>query len=255
MRDFTFEAYRSYLQAIKASYPKILTFADFFSLAEPPDSFAIIRHDVDRKPKNAFKMAILENKMGIRSTYYFRTKSHVFKPEIISQIAAAGHEIGYHYESLSDAAGDHKSALTDFEQNLEKLRKIAPIKTIAMHGSPLSRHDNRNLWKNQESRVYLKNSLDIHGEVYLDINYSAIAYITDTGRNWSSGRANRRDNVISTLTPDFKNGWTLLDCFEKADYPRIVFQIHPERWADSYIEYCKQITKDQLANLLKAIVR
>lgn len=255
MKDFTLGAYKQYLQAIKASYPTILCFADFFPLAETPDTFVIIRHDVDRKPKNALKMARLESKMGIRSTYYFRTRPHVFVPEIISEIAGAGHEIGYHYENLSDAKGDYPAALRDFERNLAKMRKIAPIRTIAMHGSPMSRHDNRELWRNPETHGYLKTSLQIHGEVYLDIDYSDIAYITDTGRNWRAEKSNRRDIVNSALAPDFKNSRALLDCFNRACYPRVVFQVHPERWADSGIEYCTQMAKDQIANLVKAIFR
>ncbi len=255
MRDFTIGAYRQYLQAIKGSYTKTLCFVDFFTLAEPPDAFIIIRHDVDRKPRNALKMAMLEKDMGIRSTYYFRTKPHVFVPEIISRIARAGHEIGYHYESLSDAKGDHQAALRDFEKNLKTLRELAPIRTISMHGSPLSPHDNRNLWANHEAKAYLKNSLEIYGEVYLDINYSDIAYITDTGRNWGAEKSNRRDMVDSALTPHFKSRQDLLDCFIRGCYRKVVFQIHPERWTDSDIEYYTQLAKDQVANCIKAIVR
>lgn len=255
MKDFTFEAYKLYLEAIKESYPEILRFTDYFSLKYTPASFVIIRHDVDRKPGNALKMARLENRMGVCSTYYFRTRPHVFKSDIISEISAYGHEIGYHYESLSDAKGNPDSALRDFEQNLAKLRAIVPVKTISMHGSPLSPHDNRDLWHSSANRAYLKNQLEISGEVYLDIDYKDIAYINDTGRNWLAAVSNRRDVVNSSLTPDFKNGWYLLDCFKKAHYPKLVFQVHPERWADSGIEYHIQYLKDQLANFVKTIVR
>lgn len=255
MKDFTLDAYRQYLDAIKASYQNILRFSDFFSMPEPPASFIIIRHDVDRKPKNALKMARLESETGISSTYYFRTRPNVFRPEIISEIAGAGHEIGYHYESLSDAKGDQQAAIKDFEQNLEKLRSLVPVSTIAMHGSPLSPHDNRDLWQIRENRQYFKNTLEISGEVYLDIDYSDIAYITDTGRNWNSSKANRRDTVNSAIKPDIKSKSELLDCFKKALYPRIVFQVHPERWTDSRIEYFIQFGKDSLANFIKAIVK
>lgn len=164
MKDFTLNAYRQYLRAIKASYPNILCFSDFFSLDELPYSFILIRHDVDRKPGNALKMALLESEMGICSTYYFRTRKHVFKPGIISEIAGAGHEIGYHYESLSDAKGKHQVALKDFEQNLKKLRNIVPVRTIAMHGSPLSPYDNRDIWRDSLNHEYLKNILEISGK-------------------------------------------------------------------------------------------
>jgi len=57
---------------------------------------------VDRKPENALKTARLEDEMGIKATYFFRTIPHTFKPEIIKEIAGMGHGIGYHYENLSE---------------------------------------------------------------------------------------------------------------------------------------------------------
>jgi len=45
-------------------------------------------------------------------------------------------------------------AICDFERNLEKLRELYPVKTICMHGSPLSKWDNRDLWKRYNYRDY-----------------------------------------------------------------------------------------------------
>ena len=62
----------------------------------------VLRHDIDRKPMNALRMAELEYELGIQSTYYFRFPC-TFKPEIIRKIRDLGHEVGYHYEVLSKA--------------------------------------------------------------------------------------------------------------------------------------------------------
>lgn len=97
MRDFTLNAYRHYLGAIKNSYLNILRFDDYFKLDPKPASFCLIRHDVDRRPHNALRMAKLEHSEGLRATYFFRTKRHTFVSDIISTIASLGHEIGYHY--------------------------------------------------------------------------------------------------------------------------------------------------------------
>ena len=35
----------------------------------------------------------------------------------------------------------------DFRFYLDKFRNIYPVKTICMHGSPLSKYDNRLLWE------------------------------------------------------------------------------------------------------------
>jgi hypothetical protein len=101
---------------------------------------------VDRKPENALKMAELEHALGVCSTYYFR-HPHTFIPEIIEQVLSLGHEVGYHYEVLAKAKGDYEEAIGLFARELEEFRSLCDVRTICMHGSPLSRYDNRDLWK------------------------------------------------------------------------------------------------------------
>lgn len=254
MRDFTLEAYNTYLQAIKASYPNILRFDEFFMADPMPERFCLIRHDVDRKPQRALQMANMENASGIQTTYYFRAKPNVFYPEIIREIIQLGHEIGYHYESLSDAKGDMSLALINFEKNLNGFNKITKIKTISMHGRPFSPFDNRDIWRDQKNRRLLSEKYGILGEVYLDIDYRDIAYINDTGRNWSSSQSNRRDKVNSLVSSDFINGKALFEYLNNEPHPRLVFQIHPERWTGSPTGFAVQWLKDRAVNLAKTIL-
>lgn len=251
MRDFTLGAYKEYLRAIKSSYENILTFSEYFSAEPKPESFCLIRHDVDRKPGNALRMARLENEMGIKSTYYFRAKPHTFKPEIIIAIAGLRHEIGYHYESLSDANGDMAAALRDFENNLKKMRELVSVRTVSMHGRPLKPYDNRDMWRSGDNHNRLIKEYGILGEVYLDIDYTDIAYINDTGRNWTSGRFNRRDKVASAVEADFKNGEGLLGYLSSTPASKMVFQIHPERWEDNVIRWVIQYFSDTAVNMVK----
>jgi len=72
-------------------------------------------------------------------------------------------------------------AICDFRLNLEKFRKIYPVKTICMHGSPLSEWDNRDLWEKYDYRDF-----GIIGEPYFDIDFNEIFYVTDTGRKWNN---------------------------------------------------------------------
>ncbi len=76
MIDFTHKSYSEYLKLIKKKFNNIIKFNDFFRYQKSITNFCIIRHDVDRKPKNALRMAELENNANICSTYYFRTKNH-----------------------------------------------------------------------------------------------------------------------------------------------------------------------------------
>jgi hypothetical protein len=77
-----------------------------------------------------------------------------------------------------------------FINNLEKLRRIAPVSTICMHGSPLSLYDNRAIWEK-----YDYHSLDIMGDPYFDIDFNKMAYLTDTGRRWNGFSVSIRDKI------------------------------------------------------------
>ena len=253
MRDFTLIAYSAYLQALKSNGHPFILFNDAIK-KKLPEKFCLIRHDVDRKPKNALKMAKLEQEIGVLSTYYFRSKPNSFDPTIMKEVYDMGHEVGYHYENLSDTNGNYAHAISDFIKNLEKFRKIVPIHTISMHGRPLKPFDNRDLWRNITNHELLKESLDIAGEVYLDIDYKDIAYINDTGRNWSSDKSNMRDKVSSLIPANFANGKELLGYLKTNPHPRICLQIHPERWTNDFSEWMLQATKDFIANTIKFVL-
>ena len=255
MRSFTLESYRRYVEVIMGKYEHILRFDEYFLLDKVPESFVILRHDVDRMPRRALNMAKIEESLGVSATYYFRMKNHTFNPDIILKISQLGHEIGYHYECLSDTNGNMDQALINFEYNLDKLRKIIPVKTISMHGRPFKKQDNRDMWKDNENNKFLKNNLNILGEVYLDIDYSDIAYINDTGRNWVSNKSNLRDKIISDINADFNNESELLDALINKKFNKLIFQIHPERWNDNLVPWSFQYSFDLSVNILKSFIK
>jgi hypothetical protein len=142
-------------------------------------------------------------------------------------------------------------AFKDFEKNLANLRSLTPVRTISMHGRPFSPYDNRAMWREPENRAMLSKKYAILGEIYLDIDYDNIAYISETGRNWSSTKANMRDIVNSSVSVDFKTGDALYSYMNGTPHPRMVFQIHPERWSDGFLAYYVQYFEDHLVNILK----
>jgi hypothetical protein len=161
--DFTLDKYQELCTVIAENYT-VYTVSEYLS-EKPEGKIAVLRHDVDRKIKNSLNMAKREHEMGIRSSYYFRYPS-TFKPDLIRKIRDLGHEIGYHYEVLSKTNGDYTKAITLFQTELEEFRKICPVDTICMHGSPLSKYNNRNLWTRYDYHSY-----GISGEAFLSDRY------------------------------------------------------------------------------------
>lgn len=84
-------------------------------------------------------------------------------------------------------------AIREFERNLEKLRKISPVKTICMYGSPLSKYDNKKLWEKYDYRDY-----GIIAESYFNIDFNEVFYLSDTGRRWGGDSVSVRDKAVKT---------------------------------------------------------
>ncbi len=243
--DFTLEKYEELLQTLEGY--RIFTVLSYLE-ERPTSDFVILRHDVDRKPTNALRMAELENQRGIKSTYYFRFFNGGFNTQIIKRIQGLGHEIGYHYETLSKTKGDYEEALKIFESQLNEFRKICEIKTIAMHGSPLSKYDNKDLW----NRYNFKH-LDIIGDASISIK--DINYFSDTGRTWSL-RNNIRDFIqdssINRYDLNTTNDLLALTKSKKVDI--LYISIHPERWASNRFEWLYSYMLDMVFNIGKRIL-
>lgn len=245
MRDFTLRAYRDLCTTVLSKYP-VITVREY--LKNQPETCAIFRHDVDKRPQNALEMAKLENLLGLRSTYYFRTVKDFFDPEVILKIHELGHEVGYHYEVLDTASGDFENAINLFEDNLHRFP--CEVDTICMHGNPLTPWDNRDLW----SRYDFKN-FGLIGEAYLSLDFSKIAYFSDTGRAWHNRysvkdftRGKPVDTTIVNSTSD------LIRHIPEMNYP-VCIVTHPQRWNDAVIPWVTELSGQKVKNIGKAGIR
>ncbi|MBA4320945.1 MAG: hypothetical protein C0412_21350, partial [Flavobacterium sp.] len=149
--DFTYEKYKNLLQEFINHGYRFILINDYPNAPSDIDTI-VLRHDVDRAPENALQFAVIESNLGVKSTYYFRIVSESFHVEYIKKIIKLGHEIGYHYEDLSICKGNINSAIALFQKNLTKFRELYPVKSICMHGSPLSAYINSSIWKNIDYR-------------------------------------------------------------------------------------------------------
>ena len=249
MKDFTFNIYEKLLNSFLQNNYEFQTLETFhnFQISKSQNQQIVMRHDVDRKPQNALQMAKLENKLGIKATYYFRIVRSSFDKKIIRKIVEMGHEIGYHYENMAMVNGSYEKAIKDFEKNLRIFRQICPVKTIAMHGRPLSKWDNRELWKK-----YSYHDFGITCEPYFDFNFNEIFYVTDAGRCWNNMAVNRRDKVETEFEFKVETTNNLIELLDKKELPKkTIINIHPEHWAKNDIEWYKILIIRKLKNFIK----
>jgi hypothetical protein len=251
--DFTLKIYKNLLTALQNQGFVFQTFAGF--IENPAGKAIILRHDVDDKPMNSLAFARIQAKRNIPGTYYFRAVPQSWNETVIKEIRDLGHEIGYHYESLTTCHGHIDKAFDDFRLNLEKLRQLAPVKTICMHGSPRSPFDSKDIWKHHDYR-----RLDIIGEPYLDINFNHVLYLTDTGRRWDGWRVSIRDKVPQ------QDEWvrqglvyrTTTDIINAANNGRmpdkIMITIHPQRWTDKPLPWLRELLWQNAKNVVKRII-
>ena len=290
-RDFTPTMYRRLLEALKEAGYRFQSFEEY--CFNPAKKVVILRHDVDRRPGNAMRLAEIESEMRIRGSYHFRSVSSTNVPAIISRIAFLGHELAYHYEDLTTAvkiAGKVKGlpveelaakAYESFLLNLRYFREYYPVRVISMHGSPGERTDNRLVWK-----YFDYHECDVICEPYFDLDYSEMLYLTDTGGRWDGDKFNIRDRAIISSNAETEAfiAWkakpvrgSLLNMTDDAVKlvkrykihstkeiislavsgmlpEKLVINTHPQRWNDSLILWMSENYMQVIKNQIKILV-
>jgi len=281
--DFTLSTYQRLLKTLQSQGYAFQPLGDF--IKNPWEKVVVLRHDVDKLPQNAFIMAEIEQALSISSSYYFRVVKGVFDESIIQSISDLGHEIGYHYETLDSINGslfslqreklsfDEKlhAAYELFCRELEHFRRLVPISTICMHGSPWSRYSNSLIWDKYDYK-----KLGIIAEPYFDLDYSRILYLTDTGRRWDGDKVNVRDKVavrevketkdvggdavmtelgLSGLNTNqaYRSTRDIIQAAESGNLPdQVIINTHPHRWFNLGVGWVKELVFQNAKNLVKA---
>ena len=176
--------------------------------------------------------------------------------EIIELIHQFGHEIGYHYESLTTCKGDIQKAFGDFAKNLERLRELTPVSTICMHGSPRSPYDSKDIWKRYDYK-----DLKIIGEPYLTTDFSKMFYLTDTGRRWDGYKVSVRDKIEGYQEQWNEKGWSfhttddIIKALEENKLPdQLMITTHPQRWNDFGMAWITELLTQNVKNIVKACI-
>lgn len=261
--DFTLYRYNTLLQQfLNYNY----NFERFQDIPFSHKQLVILRHDIDLKPHKALATAIIEYNLGIKGSYYFRMVPESFDVNIIKQIADLGHEIGYHYETMDTINEKYRinnlkikndeeridEAYKLFCRNLELFRKVYPIKTICMHGSPKSAFDNRDIWKKYDYK-----QLGIIGEPYFELDFNEFFYLTDTGRCWNGYKYSIRDKIPQQDNwiyqgLIFKTTKDIINALKEKSFPKqTMITVHPQRWSNNYIDWTKELVSQRFKNIVK----
>jgi len=243
--DFTVKLYRDLLASLVEEGYSFQSFDEF--LKAPLSKTIILRHDVDLLPLNSLVFAKIQREQGVKGTYYFRAVPQSWDEDVIRAIHDMGHEIGYHYECLTTSKGNLEKGIDDFQNNLTKLRKLAPVSTICMHGSPMSKYDSKDLWKEYNYRDY-----GIVGEPYFDVDFKKVFYLTDTGRKWDGNKVSIRDKVDSGFDISFHKTKEIILAAKDSQLPnQIMFTFHPQRWNDGRVKWTKELILQNVKNIIK----
>ncbi|MGH8488799.1 MAG: sulfotransferase [Gammaproteobacteria bacterium] len=125
-----------------AHFGSVVTIRDMAARPELADVIAL-RHDVDHDLDIALEMGYWEHRRGVTASYYLLdTAPYWENPDFIAkckQLAAFGHEIGLHLNSLSKwIKGQTLDVLLDLRNSLDRLRREGIIvDSVSAHGDRL----------------------------------------------------------------------------------------------------------------------
>lgn len=198
-----------------------------------PD-WIVVKHDVETDVSKALSLAKIENKYGIRATYYVQSYLLQDNFKKLQEIQELGHEVTYHYDVLDSNNGDFELATREFEETINNFKEYGfNVKTVCPHGNPIM---NRNGWDSNKDFFRRKDItdkfcdiLDIVVHLPSKINYK-YTYISDAGYSWKI-IVNIADNdKFNKGDKEIKNIYSLLEKKNNS----LIISTHPHRWRANY---------------------
>jgi len=113
----------------------------------------------------------------------------------------------------------------------------------------LSKWDSRLLWTRYDYRDF-----GIVGEPYFDIDFTKVAYYTDTGRRWDGDSVSVRDKVNhgGQNFSKFRSTFDIIRAAEAGTMPsEVMFTFHPQRWHDWLLPWLAEWASQNTKNVVK----
>jgi hypothetical protein len=191
----------------------------------------IMRHDVDQYPASALRMAAIEAKLGIHSSWYFRWRTA--HPDVVNALRAAGHEVGLHYESLSRELLHRGLSARDAPMLIARARALLREELAEFserHGPA------RSTCPHGDTRVPgVHNGVLLQGEDLVDygIQWDANAAVGRTPLDlWLTDRSSAEGHWKDSMDP--------IDLLIDRRSP-ILMVVHPNNWVSGAALWCDRI--------------
>ncbi|MDF2592200.1 MAG: hypothetical protein K0S75_1666 [Clostridia bacterium] len=177
--DFTYSHYEKILELVKKAEYKVT----FFNEAYQHEKEFILRHDIDMDLEKAYRMALLENKHNIKTTYFILIRSPFynifdkFNSDLIKGILDLDHQIGLHFDEAFYGLNDVESIIKKVDSEVQILEDYFDTKIFAVSFHRPSQFL-------LQSNIKLKNNLINTYELDFTKEFK---YISDSRRTWREG--------------------------------------------------------------------
>lgn len=172
--DFTFSAYEGLVKLIQDKGYQICNYFNYIDYKK----CVIMRHDVDLSLEDALAFAYIENKLGIKTTYFILLSTDYYNisskesRDIIKKIINLGHEVGLHFDEMKykDETNDITESISDEIIIMSYLLNYN-IRCVSMHIPSIDT---------------LNNDYNIPGIVnsYSKLFFKEFKYLSDSSHRW-----------------------------------------------------------------------
>ncbi len=175
--EFTYASYISLISSLREYGYEFADYHNWNRYLRP----VILRHDIDYDINKSVKLAITEQKAGVKSTYFVLTTSNfynVFSQESydgLMNILDSGHDIGLHFDEVrySDCEGNPQRVVEHIQDELTVLEMAIgrKVDVVSMH---------------RPSKGLLESEIEIPGVInsYSQIFFKEFKYLSDSRRRW-----------------------------------------------------------------------
>lgn len=206
-------------------------------------TYLVLKHDVETKVQNAYRMARIEQAHGHRGSYYVH--AYLLRDEknlaMLREMQNMGHEISYHHDVLDGSHGDMDKAIADFEQNRRFFEeKGFPIITVCQHGNPVMARvgytSNRDFFRSERVRALYPHITDIM------VNYATTVpteylYFSDAGRKFKLIYDPINNDLVKSDDQNIAcRDLCAVQAMLATDRGNII-STHPHRWTRSAVLY------------------